>query len=40
MLYTGRQPAKRTFEMVCSFLSGWASPEELERHIELLPQPA
>jgi IS4 transposase len=40
MLYTGRQPAKRTFEMVCFFLSGWASPEELERHIESLPQPA
>lgn len=39
MLYTGRQPTKRTFEMVCFFLSGWASPEELERHIESLPQP-
>jgi hypothetical protein len=31
MLYTGRQPTKRTFEMVCFFLSGWASQEELER---------
>jgi hypothetical protein len=40
MLSTGRQPAKRTFETVCFFLSGWASPEELERHIESLPQPA
>jgi len=37
MLYTGRQPTKRTFEMVCFFLSGWASLEELERHIESLP---
>jgi len=40
MLYTGRQPSKRTFEMVCFYLSGWASQEELERHIEKLPQPA
>jgi len=39
MLDTGRQPTKRTFEMVCFFSSGWASPEELERHIESLPQP-
>ncbi|MEX0670321.1 MAG: transposase, partial [Pirellulales bacterium] len=39
MLYTGRKPTKRTFEMVCFFLSGWASPEELERHIKALPQP-
>ena len=39
MLSTGRQPTKRTFEMVCFFLSGWASPEDLERHINALPQP-
>lgn len=39
MLYTGRKPTKRTFEMVCFFLSGWASPEDLERHINALPQP-
>jgi hypothetical protein len=25
MLYTGRKPTKRTFEMVCFYLSGWAS---------------
>ncbi len=30
MLYTGRQPTKRTFEMVCFFLSGWVSPEGLD----------
>jgi len=39
MLYTGRTPTKRTFEMVCFFLSGWASPEDLERHINALPKP-
>jgi len=39
MLYTGRTPTKRTFEMVCLFLSGWASPEDLERHINALPKP-
>ena len=40
MLYTGRKPTKRTFEMVCFYLSGWASADEMERHIEALPQPA
>ena len=40
MLSTGRHPTKRSFEMVCFFLSGWASPEDLERHINALPQPA
>jgi len=39
MLYTGRKPTKRTFEMVCFYLSGWASADEMERHIEALPQP-
>jgi hypothetical protein len=40
MLYTGRKPTKRTFEMVCFYLSGWASGDEMERHIEPLPKPA
>jgi IS4 transposase len=40
MLYTGRKPTKRTFEMVCFYLSGWASTDEMERHIEALPKPA
>lgn len=40
MLYTGRKPTKRTFEMVCFYLSGWASADEMERHIEALPKPA
>lgn len=34
LIYTGRTPTKRTFEMICFYLVGWASLEELERHIE------
>jgi hypothetical protein len=38
---TGRMPSKRTFEMICFYLMGLASLEELERHIEkLTPQSA
>ena len=33
LLYTGRSPTKRTFEMICFYMSGWASLEELEQHI-------
>jgi hypothetical protein len=40
MLYTGRKPTKQTFEMVCFYLSGWASAAEMERHIKALPKPA
>lgn len=36
LIHTGRTPTKRTFEMVCFYLVGWASLEELERHIEKL----
>jgi IS4 transposase len=36
LLYTGRTPTKRTFEMISFYLLGWASLEELERHIEKL----
>jgi hypothetical protein len=36
MLYTGRSPTKRTFEMICFYMSGWASLRELEQHIEKL----
>ena len=35
-LWTGRKPTKRTFEMVSLNFMGWASDEELERHIEQL----
>ena len=33
---TGKMPTKRTYEMICFFLLGWASLEELEAHIEKL----
>jgi hypothetical protein len=35
-LWTGRKPTKRTFEMISLNFMGWASDEELERHIEQL----
>jgi hypothetical protein len=35
-LWTGRKPTKRTYEMICFYLSGWASQEELVAHIESL----
>jgi hypothetical protein len=36
LLYTGRSPTKRTFEMICFYMSGWASLKELVQHIEKL----
>jgi hypothetical protein len=36
LLYTGRTPTGRTFEMICLYMIGWASLEELEAHIEKL----
>lgn len=36
LIYTGRGPTKRTFEMICLYMAGWASLEELARHIEKL----
>jgi hypothetical protein len=33
---TGRKPTKRTFEILCFHLMGWASDEELQRHLEKL----
>lgn len=36
LIYTGGQPNKRTYEMICFYLLGWASLEELETHIEKL----
>lgn len=35
-LWSGRKPTKRTYEMVCFYLIGWASEQELLRHIEKL----
>jgi Transposase DDE domain len=37
-LWTGRKPTKRTFEMFCLYFMGWASAEEVQRHIEQLQQ--
>ena len=34
MLYTGGPVTKRTFEMVCFYIAGWATLEELEAHIK------
>ena len=36
LIYTGGQPTKRTYEMICFYLLGWASLEELESHIKNL----
>jgi Transposase DDE domain len=35
-LSTGRKPSKRTFEMLCFYFAGWASAEEVQRHLEAL----
>jgi hypothetical protein len=35
-LWTGRKTTKRTYEMVCFYLIGWATEAELLRHIEKL----
>lgn len=32
-LWTGKKPTKRTFEMLCFFLSGWVGEEELQAHL-------
>ena len=36
LIYTGGQPKKRTYEMICFYMMGWASLEELEAHIKKL----
>ena len=33
-LWTGGKPTLRTFEMVCLYLQGWATLEELIAHVE------
>jgi hypothetical protein len=35
-LWIGRPPTKRTYEMLCFYLSGWASEAELMAHIDRL----
>lgn len=36
LIYTGGQPNKRTYEMICFYMLGWASLKELEAHIKKL----
>ena len=36
LIYTGRQPTKRTYEMICFYLLGWADLGELEVHLSKL----
>lgn len=36
MSITGKRPTKRTYEMICFYLMGWASLSELEGHIKKL----
>jgi hypothetical protein len=38
-LWVGRTPTKRTYELLCFYLSGWASPAEVITHIDRLPLP-
>jgi Transposase DDE domain len=35
-LWGGRAPTKRTYEMLCFYLSGWASTQEVLTHVERL----
>ena len=35
-LWVGGKPTKRTYEMLCYYFSGWASEEELDRHVQQL----
>jgi hypothetical protein len=35
-LWVGRAPTKRTYEMLCFYLSGWASTQEVIIHVERL----
>ena len=35
-LWTGKQPTKRTYEMICFYFIGWADEEELLNHLDKL----
>src|SRR5262245_18253711 len=39
-LWAGKKPTKRTFEMFCLFFLGWATEEELQKHLERLKDQA
>ncbi len=36
LIYTGRTPTKRTFEMLCFYMVGWATLDEVAGHIDKL----
>ena len=36
VLWSGRKPTKRTFEMICFYFMGWVNDQELIRHLEKL----
>ncbi len=36
VLWTGRKPTKRTYEMLCLYLMGWANEDEVEAHLARL----
>jgi Transposase DDE domain len=36
VLWTGKKPTKRTFELLCFYFAGWASDEDVRRHLERL----
>lgn len=40
LIYTGQMPTKRTFEMLCFYMAGWAELSEVMRHIRGLKPPA
>jgi hypothetical protein len=35
-LWAGGKPTKRTYEMLCHYFSGWATAEEVQRHLQQL----
>ena len=37
-LWSGRKPDKRTYEMLCLHMQGWASDKELEEHLKSLKE--
>ena len=39
-LWVGRAPTKRTYELLCFYLSGWASTTEVITHVDRLHFPA
>jgi len=36
VLWTGRKPTKRTYELICFYFSGWIGEDELARHLAAL----